>query len=228
MMAVRLFRCAEKLTVLGMLALAVTLPASARTAASSEVDSGDASAQTAVPRDLPPVRLQGNKKVRVHYGRMTPRADLPSGQVRYRRFTVAEPGRDLKISVRVISEKHDGRPRFTVFSPQLVILDRDGQIRRIVSLNHLQLDIRPFRATRLRECVVVKHLQGFLLASDPGRLGDLYQFNASPSANGHPDHGFYRPRTPMKVFLTYANSGPVEVEVSPAPKEGSACRAVPD
>lgn len=126
-----------------------------------------------------------------------------------------------------MAEKHDGRPRFTVFSPQLVILDKDGQIRRIVSLDHLELDIRPFRATRLRECVVVKHLEGFLIASDPDRVGELYQFNARPSSGSHPDHGFYRPRSPMKVFLTYADAGPVEVKVTPAPKQGSACRAVP-
>ncbi len=166
--------------------------------------------------------------VRVKFDDDTARAKLPSGPVRYRRFTLNEPGRDLKISIRVKAEKHDGNPRFTVFSPQLVTLDADAQIRRIVTLDHLRLDIRPFRTTRLRECVVVKHLQGFLLASDPRRLGELYQFNARPSAAGHPDHGFYRARSPMRVFLTYADSGPVEVEISAAPKQGSACRVVPD
>ena len=176
----------------------------------------------------PPIRLQMGRQVRVRFGDETSRANLPSGPVRYRRFTLAAPGKDVKISVRVIAEKHNGKPRFTVFSPQLVILDADGQIRRIVSLDHLRLDIRPFRATRLRECVVVNHLQGFLLASDPGRLGELYQFNARPSAAGHPDHGFYRSRSPMKVFLTYADTGRVEVEITAAPEQGSACRAVPD
>lgn len=175
----------------------------------------------------PSIRLDMGREVELDFKRTTSRADLPSGTVRYRRFVPTKPGQDTKISVQVMAEKHDGRPRFTVFSPQLVILDKDGQIRRIVPLDHLQLDIRPFRATRLRECVVVNHLDGFLLASDPGRLGELYQFNARPRSDSHPDHGFYRPRTPMKVFLTYADAGPVEVKITPAPKQGSACRAVP-
>ena len=176
----------------------------------------------------PSIRLRLGHETRVRFDQDTSRAALPSGPVRYRRFVLDKPGQDVKISVRVLAQKHDGNPRFTVFSPQLVILDADAQIRRIVTLDHLRLDIKPFRRTRLRECVVVNHLQGFLLASDPQRLGSMYQFNARPSAAGHPDHGFYRSRSPMKVFLTYADSGPVEVEITRAPKQGSACRAVPD
>ncbi|MGA7297957.1 MAG: hypothetical protein WBW92_10655 [Rhodanobacteraceae bacterium] len=176
----------------------------------------------------PSVRLAMGGNVQLQYGADTSRANLPSGAVRYRRFALDKNGQDVKISVRVIADKHDGRPRFTVFSPQLVILDEDGQIRRIVPLDHLQLDIRPFRATRLRECVVVNNLHGFLLASDPGRLGQLYQFTARRTVTGHPDHGFYRASSPMKVFLTYSDAGPVEVEVTRAPRQGSACRAIPD
>ena len=176
----------------------------------------------------PSVRLALGSSATLQYGTGTSRASLPSGAVRYRRFALDKQGQDVKISVRVIADKHDGRPRFTVFSPQLVILDQDGQIRRIVPLDHLQLDIRPFRATRLRECVVVRNLSGFLLASDPGRLGQLYQFTARRTVSGHPDHGFYRASSPMRVFLTYSDSGPVEVEVTRAPRQGSACRAIPD
>ncbi len=217
------------LIVVCLLLLTAAVPSAASERASEPVIRDSGSMQSGFLASLQPsIRLDLGDETRLHFNSTTARAGLASGSVRYRRFELAKPGQSVKISIQVIAEKHDGRPRFTVFSPQLVILDKNGQIRRIVPLDHLELDIRPFHATRLRECVVVNNLQGFLLVSDPGRLGELYQFNARPSIGSHPDHGFYRDRSPMKVFLTYADAGVVEVKLTTAPKQDSVCRVVPD
>lgn len=216
------------LIMVGLLLLTATVSSAATEHASEPVDRDSGSMQSGFSASLQPsIRLDVGDETRLHFNRTTARANLPSGSARYRRFELDKPGQSIKISIQVMAEKHDGRPRFTVFSPQLVILDKYGQIRQIVSLDHLELDIRPFRATRLGECVVVNNLQGFLLVSDPGRLGELYQFNARPSTGSHPDHGFYRERSPMKVFLTYADAGVVEVKLTTAPKQDSSCRAIP-
>lgn len=176
----------------------------------------------------PITHLKRGRRVKMYFDKNTAVANFPAGAERYHRFMIDHGADKVRISIGVLTLKHDAEPRFTVFSPNLVLLDDGGQIRRIVPLKHLQLDIRPFRPTRLSQCVVVGGVKSFLLTSDSSRLGELYQFDASPDADGHPDHGFFRDSSPMQVFLTYVDSGPVQVEVTPAPEQGSACLSVPD
>ena len=218
-----------------LLAVAAFAPAKAF-CAHTGTSSGDVSAAgqgadpftDSTPFGQPFVPVRTGRSLRLRFDAATPRADLPSGAARYRRLVLPQKNQRVRISVRVTTEKHAGEPRFTVFSPQLVLLDHDGKIRRIVPLEHMQLDIRPFRPTQLRECIVAGQVDSFLLTTDTSRLGQLYQFNARPASDNHPDHGFYRQRSPMHVFLTWANSGPVDIKVDPAPAEGTSCRVVPD
>ncbi len=176
----------------------------------------------------PPIVLESGEEVRIDFGPASAVASLPSGPVRYRRFQMDNDGELVRIAVKVLAQTHDSDPRFTVVAPQLVLLRDDGQIRRIVPLDHLRLDIRPFRTTRLRECIVASHVDSFLLATDPSRLGDYYRFHARSGKGPAPDHGFYQSNAAMEIFLTWADSGPVEVEWQPASEAGSACRRVPD
>ena len=175
-----------------------------------------------------PVTLEVGREKRVRYVAETPVALLPGGPAHYQRFELDESVPLARISLRVLADRNAEAPRFTVFSPQLVVLDKNGQIRRIVPLDQLRLDIRPFHATQLRECVIVSNLHSFLLATDPGRLGQQYEFNARANAGSHPDHGFYRGSSTMKVFLSYADTGIVMVSVTPAPGQDSTCHTVPE
>lgn len=215
--------CAALLSGVLMMPL-FALPAAAEPVAANTVaDSGQAT-----PFGVPFVTIGQGQTVHLDFDNDTPRARLPSAPVRYQRFVLPDPPRDVRISVRAMAEKHNGAPRFTVFSPQLVLLDGNGQMRRIVPLEHMELDIRPFRPTRLRECLVVHDLHGFLLASYPSRLGELYRFNARPGLNDQPDHGFYKTQLSMQVFLTWSDSGPVEVKLGAVRDRDSACVQIPD
>lgn len=172
------------------------------------------------------LRLNPGDEVALEFGATSPVARLAGGPVHYRRVLVGGEGAEVGIAVHVLAEEHRQEPRFTVFSPQLVLLDDKGAVRRVVALDQLVLDIRPFQPTRLRQCVRTRGVHSFLIASDPSRLGELYQFNARVAGSGFPDHGFYRAHSPMQVYLTYTDVGRVELQLIASPDDRD-CMAVP-
>lgn len=162
------------------------------------------------------VRLEPGEEVRAHFDDTLPTARVRGKEVRYLRFGLPEALEHARIEMEVTTQRHSGNPRFTVLAPQLVLLDRGGDIERIVPVQPLVLDIEPFRRTRLHGCVDARELRGFLVATDPDHVGRRYEFNASPNNVARaPDRGFGTPRQSIRVFMHYADAGDVLLRVVP-------------
>lgn len=191
---------------------------------------GSALAGVGQPLDGQPiVVLEPGVAARVAFDAGTARTTLPgqSERVRYHRFAPAAPAAGpVRLSVRVLAQTHRSEPRFTVLAPQLLLLDRAGQVRRTLKLDRMQLDIRPFRPTRLRSCLIVQDLPGFIIATDPARVGSPYRFDARVPGASRSADGFYHGEAGMQIFLVYADVGMIQVRVAPASGEERYCRTL--
>ncbi|HET8899455.1 MAG TPA: hypothetical protein VFN09_11855 [Rhodanobacteraceae bacterium] len=169
--------------------------------------------------------LAPGKQVRVQIGSTSPVASVDGASIRYQRIKLPTLLKHARIEVRVTTQRHKTSPRFTILAPQAVLLDGDGEIVAVRPLQPLALDIEPFRRTQLHGCIEVDNLAGFLLATDPSRVGDRYEFEARPKPGSHPDRGFYSARSTMRVFMRYADSGELLLRVVDADATPGSCQS---
>ncbi|MDN5925089.1 MAG: hypothetical protein L0H70_08835 [Xanthomonadales bacterium] len=160
-----------------------------------------------------PVQLKIGESALVRFDANTPSAKLPGGKSHYRRFTLSEPLAHALVRVRVLTQHHDQQPRYTVFAPEIYVLDGDGEIRDSRNLQPLSLSIRPFRRAELHGCLLVNDLHSFLIAADHDHLGKVYEFNARPQGASHANDGFYRGTSTMNVYLPFTGTGELVLRV---------------
>lgn len=170
-----------------------------------------------------PVPLTPGKSLRIQLGPAAPRAKLPNGNSRYRRFTLPSTLENAVVRVRVLVQHHDESPRFTAMAPMLHLLDADGNIRQSVAIKPLRLAIDPFRPAELSGCLQVQNLRSFLLAADVAKVGDNYSYDARTRGGSYPDRGFYRSGAAIQVYLTYAKVGELVLWVTPIEKNHPRC-----
>ncbi|HET6632729.1 MAG TPA: hypothetical protein VFG73_08485 [Rhodanobacteraceae bacterium] len=160
-----------------------------------------------------PVTMKTDEAVHVRIDASTPTAKLPGGTSHYRRFMLPREIPHAMVRVRVLTQRHDDKPRFTVFAPKLYVLDDAGDIRRGLPVAPLNLSIRPFRPAELQGCLRVDNLRSFLVGDNPGELGKIYEFNARPVGASVSSDGFYRGSPTMDVYLPYAKTGEMVLRV---------------
>lgn len=154
----------------------------------------------------------------------TPSAPVAGKPLHYRRVGLeTDAAGMIELSVVVPARKQASGPRFTVFAPQLVLLGGHGEIRTVLPLEAMELDIRPFQPTRLRQCFTLAGASDFLVVPDPARLGTLYAYHPRAAGGAIPDHGFHRRGSPMQIFLTWADVGDVEIHAEAVDAPASDC-----
>ena len=154
-----------------------------------------------------------DQPVRVPIDYTSPEAELPRGRSYFRRIELPKPVENATVSVRVVAQESDGGRGHTVFKPLLYVLDDEGNVREIVGVDGLKVDIRPFQPTELLGCAQVKNLQRFLVATTEKDVGASFESGARSSVSAPTKGGFYYSTDEVKLKLPYAATGEVVLTV---------------
>ncbi|MEO8672433.1 MAG: hypothetical protein ABI411_14040 [Tahibacter sp.] len=176
--------------------------------------------------DPGPIALSAERSVQFQVGADAPEAELPRGRSHFRRVELASAVPEATLQVRVLAQEAEkGRAR-TVFKPLLYVLDDNGDVREIIAIDPLRLDMRPFQRTELRGCAKVKNLQKFLVATEGIEGKGAYESGARDSVKAPTQYGFYYSTDATKIKLPFAATGELVLKVSATPpRDAHACEA---
>ena len=177
-------------------------------------------------RDRGPVMLKPGEPVRVRVDEQAPEAELPRGRSRFRRIEVEGSVKRAHVRVAVVAQDIEGARGRSVFKPLLYLLDEEGNVRSTVEYDVLELDMRPFKPTRLTGCAEAQDVQRFLVATAEKSIGTAYESAARDAVKAPTQNGFYYSSTEgQKVRLPYAATGELVLDVVPAEADARPCPA---
>ena len=149
--------------------------------------------------------------------------DFPKGRSRYREIELSREFKHVAVRVQVIAESNPQARGNAVFKPVLYVLDDDGKVRDTVMVEPLQIDIRPFKPTRLLACVNLEKVRRFALATPASAPGKFYESKSRDTLKASSKSGFYYATEPVKVQLPYVETGELIIEVNRVKKKGDGC-----
>jgi hypothetical protein len=169
------------------------------------------------------IALPTGQPMRVRIDDKTPRRDLSKGESRYRLIELADHLDHASVRLQVLATANpEGRGK-AVFKPLLYVLGDDDTVRAPIEAKPLNLDIRPFRRTRLLACVKLDQVRRFVLATTPDAVGKSYESELREAVSAPTQYGFYYNTDAIKTRLPYAATGEVIVEVTPESAAGKGC-----
>lgn len=161
------------------------------------------------------VALPPGAELLVRIGRDAPKRVFPRGESRYRIINLPAAMERAVVEVQVLAGGNpDGRGR-QVFKPVLYPLKAGDVPGDPVEFAHLDLDIRPFRRTRLLGCVTVKDLHRFAIATTPDAVGRMYESTGRAAVRAPSQGGFHYATEPLHVQLPFADTGSIVISVKP-------------
>lgn len=175
-------------------------------------------------RDRGPITLKPGEPARFRVGDDAPDAELPKGHSHFRRVEVEGTVAKAHVRVTVLAQDAESGKGRTVFKPVLYLLDEEGNVRKTVEFESLDLDLRAFQRTQLAGCVAADNVQRLLVATPADAVGKNYE-SAARDAVKVPTQGafFYSSTEAQKIKLPYAATGELVLEVLPADSDKRAC-----
>lgn len=169
------------------------------------------------------VKLSFGQPLRVHIGADAPRRDFPKGSSRYRLIELPRHLDRASVRLQVLAQHNpEGRGKI-VFKPLLYVLGDDDTVRAPIEVKPLNLDIRPFRRTRLLACVSLDQVRRFVIATTPDAIGKSYETELREAVKAPTQGGFYYATDAVKTRLPFGKTGEVIIEVTPESAEDKGC-----
>jgi hypothetical protein len=149
--------------------------------------------------------------------------DFPEGRSRYREIELQREFGHVAVRVQVIAESNPGGRGNAVFMPILYVLDDLDKVRDSTLVEPLEIDIRPFKATRLLACVNLERVRRFAIATPASAVGKFYESKARDNLKAPSKGGFYYSTDPVKARLPFVDAGELIIEVTPVKGKGEGC-----
>lgn len=149
--------------------------------------------------------------------------DFPKGRSRYRELELPREYAHVAVRLQVISRPNPAGRGNAAFKPILYVLEDDGSVRESRDAEPLQIDIRPFKPTRLLACIPVDKVRKLALATPSSAVGQFFQSSARDKIKAPSKGGFYYETNSIKSNLPYVDTGELVVEIVRAGGKGQGC-----
>lgn len=159
------------------------------------------------------VLLEPGRRERIRIDRKSPRRKFISEITPYRLIELPRTYENVIVRVQVIAQPQERGRGNNVIRPMLHVLEDDDTVRTSVRPEPLQLDIRPFKPTRLLGCVALKKVRRFAVAADARAVGELHESHMRSAVKAPSAYGFHYSTGSVKVYLPYASTGEIVIEV---------------
>lgn len=169
------------------------------------------------------VVLGFDRPERILIGADAEQRDFPKGKSRFREVELAREFKNIAVRVQVIAESNPQGRGNAVFKPILYVLDDAGKVRDSTLVEPLQIDIRPFKPTRLLACVNLENVRRFAVATPASAPGKFYESKSRDKVRAASKGGFYYSTDAVKVQLPYVETGKLVIEVTRVNKKGEGC-----
>ncbi|MEO7014295.1 MAG: hypothetical protein ABI127_08265 [Dokdonella sp.] len=169
------------------------------------------------------VVLGFDRPERIKVGPDSEQAEFPKGKSRYRELELAREFKHVAVRVQVIAESNPQGRGNAVFKPVLYVLGDDGKVRDTALVEPLQIDIRPFKSTRLLACVNLENVRRFAVATPASAPGKFYESKSRDKVKASSKGGFYYSTDPVQVQMPYVETGELIIEVTHVNKKGDGC-----
>lgn len=164
-----------------------------------------------------------NRPERVRVGTEADKHDFPKGNSRYRELELPREYEHVAVRLQVIAKPNPAGRGNTAFKPIIYVLDDDGSVRESKDAEPLQIDIRPFRPTRLLACIPLEKARRLVLATPSSANGEYFQSKSREKIKAPSKGGFYYETNTIKANLPYVDTGELIVEVVRAEGKGGGC-----
>ena len=169
------------------------------------------------------VVLGFDRPERIKVGPDAEQAEFPKGKSHYREIELAREFKHVAVRIQVLAESNPQGRGNAVFKPVLYVLGDDGKVRDTAMVEPLQIDIRPFKATRLLACVNLENVRRFALATPASAPGKFYESRSRDKLKASSKGGFYYSTDPVQVQMPYVETGELIIEVARVDKKGDGC-----
>lgn len=183
-------------------------------AASSNVQQAPAEGVVVLDLDRPErVRIDADAEQR----------DFPKGKSRFRELELPREYAHVAVRLQVIARPNPQGRGNAAFKPIIYVLDDNGNVRETKDAEPLQIDIRPFRPTRLLACIPLEKVRRLALATPLSANGQYFQSKPRDKVKAPSKGGFYYETNSIKVNLPYVDTGELIVEVARSGGKGEGC-----
>lgn len=169
------------------------------------------------------VVLGFDRPVRIVVGTDAEQEEFPKGKSRYREIELSREFEHVAVRVQVLAGSNPQGRGNAVFMPILYVLDDAEKVRDTVTVDPLQIDIRPFKPTRLLACVNLEKVRRFAVATPASAPGTFYESKSRDKVKAASKGGFYYSTDAVKVQLPYVETGELIIEVTRVNKKGEGC-----
>ncbi len=169
------------------------------------------------------VVLGFDRPERIVVGPDAEQREFPKGNSRFREIELSREFQHVAVRVQVIAGSNPQGRGNAVFKPILYVLDDDGKVRDSVLVEPLQIDIRPFKPTRLLACVNLEKVRRFALATPASAAGTFYESKSRDKLKASSKAGFYYSTDPVNAQLPYVDTGEMVIEVTRVANKGDGC-----
>lgn len=168
------------------------------------------------------VVLEPGRRERIRIDRKSPRRKFIDEVTPYRLIELPRTYEKVVVRVQVIAQPAERGRGNNVIRPLLHVLEDDDSVRKSVRPEPLQLDIRPFKPTRLLGCVALENVRRFAVAADARAVGELHESHMRSAVKAPSAYGFHYATGSVKVYLPYASTGEMVIEVRALGKRAAA------
>ena len=148
---------------------------------------------------------------------------FPKGSSRFREIELQREFAHVAVRVQVIAQANPQGRGNAVFKPILYVLDDKDKVRESTPAEPLEIDIRPFKPTRLLACVNLEKVRRFALATPASAVGKFYESKSRDKLKASSKGGFYYSTDPVKAQLPYVDTGELVIEVTRVANKGDGC-----
>ncbi|HET9032359.1 MAG TPA: hypothetical protein VFN25_05570 [Dokdonella sp.] len=148
---------------------------------------------------------------------------FPKGKSRYREIELQREFKHVAVRIQVIADSNPNGRGNAVFKPVLYVLDDNGKVTDSTIVEPLEIDIRPFKPTRLLACVNLENVRRFAVATPSSAPGKFYESRSRDKLKASSKGGYYYSTDAVKVRLPYLETGEFVIEVSRVNKKGEGC-----
>jgi hypothetical protein len=149
--------------------------------------------------------------------------DFPQGRSRFREIELQREFAHVAVRIQVMAQSNPAGRGNAVFEPIFYVLDDLDKVRESALVEPLEIDIRPFKATRLLACVNLQKVRRFAIATPASSKGKFYESKSRDKLNASSKGGFYYSTDPVKARLPFVDTGELIIEVTPVKGKGEGC-----
>ncbi len=169
------------------------------------------------------VLLGMDRPERILVGSNAEQRKFPKGKSRYREIELQREFARVAVRIQVIADNNPNGRGNAVFKPVLYVLDDKGEVTESTEVEPLEIDIRPFKPTRLLACVNLEKVRRFAIATPDSAKDKFYESRSRDKLNASSKGGFYYSTDAVKARLPYVETGELIIEVSRIKNKGEGC-----